>query len=1241
MRRASGYGTRNQDYHHRNDNVASDYSQNDQVYSNQHTYSNQPQKPAASRNLAAKHGFDSRNIAPPAPHRAQTSSIARSGTTTPSRLPSALRAPRTRSYTSSSSTNSHTTAEETPPLPQNLANRSQVSTGRTREDISTNSASRANTSISSHSQYQSGLPRRSASASRSNSRSRSRNDYSKPDSPPPLPESHSGSDGTREIEPPSTSFYDRKKVPNMASWAKDRRRFASLEPSSGDGDLLIPQPDAARVVRNYEQPPTQAPPERRSSLAPRPPLPPSSTGSSHVSNRSRIPSAPAKPNYTSVENKTRNEPSSGSSRPKSSQIGHLRRPANSNIGSLDRSYESTAITVAGDLSQGQRHRDASESKPKPSTPNERNSTDAIHISSMKDMPLPTPLFPQSDLVPKNRRTTDNRSPEDTRPRTISSPLETMLMGSNPDSTPNTKRMSTLVRTRQELSTYVPTAPTTPRARRYSEPSPGGGDQSSRTPVRDQTPKEQEAPPTILQRLVRRASFSAGKSPKSNSSTPKSSRSVGTPKNQAEVEHYDAESPFGLDVDTPRATTDSGTGSSGRSGGGLGVPEKDLSHRERRQQSGFGHSAAPPASTSGKKPRSKAIDNITGAQDGVDKLGSPFMGDGSPRFGIDERFKSPRLRSKSRLRNDVSSEAREEDSQDLFDYYTSDDTGGNDEEYFLEDTPVATVLASPGDSGHGGTTKSSIPPSPMARSKKRSQYQHAGGIYSDPAELVNAENRSRSKPPGNDSLHTPRDRTPSRVTFSPVAPDTVREGTRSSSQSSGRSQISDLPMGREPVLEPSSRSGSRRQRGEMSKPGENVRTSTSPARSKLRHSQRDSEHTTSDSAYTQPSAPEPDSVQSHKDRTSHRVTSGNDRAGNHNSQLSVPKARKTNSALFRALEQPYYSSPFSSNPSTDVSSNSLQSDSYDIENGQTDDSTDQLHTVPSNLSSLNGDKVGDIRWSGTHELSRATDVLFHNINHSDSGMDGPQVVIEEPSDAYLSDVNDSFTEPAYSDGAEYEDNRSGLSQQPVEHSGDPSFEGGGRRMSMQDKRKAIHESWRASLEGSQFGQPEDTFDPMELERQQAIWEFHESEEAYVDNLQLALRLFVQPLRTQNQRQWISGLAPDVMRLFDWLDDITNLHHQLLSALDALRMKNQSFLIGFSDSIRPFIPLMELYQPYVVRVEEVGKHIMAMALDPDSDFGEFIRMQSALPECDQESLEDMLAKPAKRLQDYVDMFQVGFL
>ncbi|KAF8607143.1 Dbl homology domain-containing protein [Ceratobasidium sp. AG-I] len=195
--------------------------------------------------------------------------------------------------------------------------------------------------------------------------------------------------------------------------------------------------------------------------------------------------------------------------------------------------------------------------------------------------------------------------------------------------------------------------------------------------------------------------------------------------------------------------------------------------------------------------------------------------------------------------------------------------------------------------------------------------------------------------------------------------------------------------------------------------------------------------------------------------------------------------------------------------------------------------------------------------------------------------------------------------------------------------------------MQDKRKAVHESWRASLEEGQFEQLEATYDPMELERQQAIWEFRETEEAFVDTLQVVLQLFVRPLRAQHQRQWIAGLAPDIMRLFDWLDDISNLHEQLLNALDSLRQDQAPIAIRFSEAVRPFVPLMELYQPYVVRVEQVSKRIASMVLDSESDFGEFVRMQSALPECGQESLEEMLAKPLKRLEDYVDFFQVSFM
>ncbi|KDN44281.1 hypothetical protein RSAG8_05545, partial [Rhizoctonia solani AG-8 WAC10335] len=110
----------------------------------------------------------------------------------------------------------------------------------------------------------------------------------------------------------------------------------------------------------------------------------------------------------------------------------------------------------------------------------------------------------------------------------------------------------------------------------------------------------------------------------------------------------------------------------------------------------------------------------------------------------------------------------------------------------------------------------------------------------------------------------------------------------------------------------------------------------------------------------------------------------------------------------------------------------------------------------------------------------------------------------------------------------------------------------------------------------------------------------------------------------------------MRLLDWLDDITNLHEQLLDALEAMRQDHEQVIILFSETIQPFIPLMELYQPYIIRVEETSKQIASMVLDPQSNFGEFVRVQSALPECEL-GLEEMTKWPLSRLREYAPFFQ----
>ncbi|KDQ07141.1 hypothetical protein BOTBODRAFT_98671, partial [Botryobasidium botryosum FD-172 SS1] len=107
----------------------------------------------------------------------------------------------------------------------------------------------------------------------------------------------------------------------------------------------------------------------------------------------------------------------------------------------------------------------------------------------------------------------------------------------------------------------------------------------------------------------------------------------------------------------------------------------------------------------------------------------------------------------------------------------------------------------------------------------------------------------------------------------------------------------------------------------------------------------------------------------------------------------------------------------------------------------------------------------------------------------------------------------------------------------------------------------------------------------------------------------IRLFVQPLRASNGTQWIPGLPKNVARLFDWLDDIVHLHTQIYLAIRGCQTKESPVVLRIAELLRPFVPRLELYQPYLARLEDVTQSIEMMIRDPESDFGEFIRLQSA--------------------------------
>ncbi|KAF8314825.1 uncharacterized protein EI90DRAFT_3159384 [Cantharellus anzutake] len=180
------------------------------------------------------------------------------------------------------------------------------------------------------------------------------------------------------------------------------------------------------------------------------------------------------------------------------------------------------------------------------------------------------------------------------------------------------------------------------------------------------------------------------------------------------------------------------------------------------------------------------------------------------------------------------------------------------------------------------------------------------------------------------------------------------------------------------------------------------------------------------------------------------------------------------------------------------------------------------------------------------------------------------------------------------------------------------------------------TWRETLTDDAYAALLAKYDVFEMRRQEVIWELRRSESDFIADLQTAVRLFVQPLRVEHNTRWIPGLNSDIAKLFDWLDDIAQLHRRLLSTMQGCRENQFPIVTQIAESLRPFVSELEVYQPYLVHLDDCIDWIEGVALNPDSDFGEFIRIQSMAPECPA-SLSVLLQKPVQRLLRYPSRFK----
>ena len=188
-------------------------------------------------------------------------------------------------------------------------------------------------------------------------------------------------------------------------------------------------------------------------------------------------------------------------------------------------------------------------------------------------------------------------------------------------------------------------------------------------------------------------------------------------------------------------------------------------------------------------------------------------------------------------------------------------------------------------------------------------------------------------------------------------------------------------------------------------------------------------------------------------------------------------------------------------------------------------------------------------------------------------------------------------------------------------------------------------WKSTIPPSVYNYLTHLYDEAEMQRQEVIFEICHTEALFVQRLRTVLRLFIRPLRAQDTSTWISGVPGPVARLFDWFEDIMNLHVEINTELRNVRSDHQTVVERFAGTLRKFVPRFEVYQPYIARVEGVLGQLRGEG-DDDTDgnvanFREFVGIQEREEDCEGRSLQNLLLEPIHRLTKCMEMFQVGFI
>lgn len=180
---------------------------------------------------------------------------------------------------------------------------------------------------------------------------------------------------------------------------------------------------------------------------------------------------------------------------------------------------------------------------------------------------------------------------------------------------------------------------------------------------------------------------------------------------------------------------------------------------------------------------------------------------------------------------------------------------------------------------------------------------------------------------------------------------------------------------------------------------------------------------------------------------------------------------------------------------------------------------------------------------------------------------------------------------------------------------------------------VTSTWRSSLtDDEQFQRLLARQDKLEIKRQEIMWEMCETEQAFVKSMRTVLRLFAIPLKTP-QGRWIDGIPDKITDLFDSLEQVAHVHG--IFAASQRDMKRRTEVLdtaSFTKLFRSWVDKLEVHESYLISFEPVVQLVEENVRDPESVFGEFVRMQMKDEVLGSMGLGSMLLKPVQRLTKY---------